>query len=833
MKHNLWLALILAWAGTAQAAPEDLDKGGRGERLWIEDGGFERQFVVALDELSVTEPEGRRAPRTVTAVRSLADIRQRAVQLEGDTGQEVELVLYEAGRARNAYTRRTLTRQVLVRLAPGGDAQALAAAVGAAKPESFDYAPDLYLFSATGPGGALDLAERLRVQPGVEAANPMLARLRRKKWMPNDTLFSQQWHLRNTGQGGGAPGIDVNITSAWASYRGSNVLIGIVDDGIEMNHTDLWQNVSTTLGWNWNGNNADFNPVPGNGDYHGTACAGVAAARGNNGRGVSGAAPYATLVGYRLIGGETTDETEASAMLTNNAVVHIKSSSWGPDDDGMTLEGPGPLTLAALSNAATTGRGGRGTILVWAGGNGLAYEDNSNYDGYANSIYTIAIGAITDGGVQAWYSEPGANLVVTAPSGGGASAIVTTDLMGNSGYNYAGAPGELADRDYTQTFTGTSSSAPLVAGIVALMLEANPDLGWRDVQEILIRSATQNHAGDAGWRTNAAGLTFNHKYGAGLVNASAAVEWAETWTNLGPQIRSAVIQTNLHRAIPDNTPAGITQSFVVASAQNLRVEHVTVTVDIQHTYRGDLAITLVSPSGMESQLAEDHDDGGHHYPAWTFSSVRHWGEEAEGTWNLKVADLWEDEVGTMQWARVDFYGTALENGGGSPGTPPTVNPIGPRAVIVGQTLEVLVTATEPDGDPVTFACDTAVNPARWSFDTQTGAFAFTPATNELGAVQFTFTATDKDGTSAPEVMDVSVLAPQRIQSIQSPAGGAPSLVFIQSQAGVTYALQYVTNLLDNPLLWQTVDEATGLGGALGLEDAAPDGPIRFYRVVLP
>jgi subtilisin family serine protease len=290
-----------------------------------------------------------------------------------------------------------------------------------------DYAPGFYLVETDEIGGALNLAEQLREQPGVLGADPVLARLRQKKWVPNDTLFSQQWHLQNAGQGGGTAGIDVNITDVWDTYRGSNILIGIVDDGLQLTHTDLFQNVNTTLDWDWNDGDGDPSPVLSN-DWHGTSCAGVAAARGHNGRGVSGAAPYATLVGYRLIGGEATDVMEASAMTTNNHLVHLKSNSWGPYDDGV-LEGPGPLTRAALSNAATTGRGGRGTILVWAGGNGLEEYDDSNYDGYANSIYTIAVAGLTDSGKQAWYSEPGANLVVTAPSSGGSTDIITTDLL--------------------------------------------------------------------------------------------------------------------------------------------------------------------------------------------------------------------------------------------------------------------------------------------------------------------------------------------------------------------------------------------------------------------
>ena len=189
----------------------------------------------------------------------------------------------------------------------------------------------------------------------------------------------------------------------------------------------------------------------------------MAAARGHNGRGVSGAAPEATLVGYRLISSAPTDEMEASALTTNNHAVHIKSNSWGPDDDGKTVKGPGVLTTLALSNAAATGRGGLGTLIVWAGGNGGGASDNANNDGYVNSPYTLAIAAVTENGTQPWYGEPGACLIAAAPGGGGEVDILTTDLMGNDGDNYAGAGSELSDVNYTQLFKGTSASAPLMA----------------------------------------------------------------------------------------------------------------------------------------------------------------------------------------------------------------------------------------------------------------------------------------------------------------------------------------------------------------------------------
>jgi proprotein convertase subtilisin/kexin type 2 len=140
---------------------------------------------------------------------------------------------------------------------------------------------------------------------------------------------------------------------------------------------------------------------------------------------------------------------------------------------------------------------------------------------------------MNDKGKQAWYSEPGANILVCAPSNGGKQGITTTDRAADLGYNTGESTPEFpdfADTNYTNTFSGTSAATPAVAGVVALMLEANPNLTRRDVQEILVRSARKNDPYDGGWVTNGAGFHFNHSYGAGLVDAQTATTMAATWT---------------------------------------------------------------------------------------------------------------------------------------------------------------------------------------------------------------------------------------------------------------------------------------------------------------
>ena len=478
--------------------------------------------------------------------------------------------------------------------------------------------------------------------------------------MPNDPYVSKQWHLKFANQSGAVVGTDVNIDTVWsypnaeAGQRGRGIYVGIVDDGLQTAHPDLAANVDTTIDKDWNGNDLDPNPegTGDTGDNHGTACAGNVAAVGNNGVGVSGTAPEAKLVGMRLISAAAGDAAEAEAMTYHSTVgqiIHILSNSWGPNDDGLTLEGPGTLTVAALKSAVETGRNGKGTIITWAAGNGGDVTDNSNYDGYANSIYTIAVGAFDSQSNQAYYSEPGANLVISAPSNGASPAlgITTVDRSGAVGYNTGSTSGEIPDANYTQTFGGTSSATPTLSGIIALILEANPKLGWRDVQEIIMRSAKKVNPTDTDWKTPVApdNINHNHKFGAGLIDATAAVNMAKTWVNLGAQ-QSVVSTTpaSFSVSIPDNNATGATKSFDF-SASNLRVEHVTVKVSIGTVPKGQIEVTLTSPSGTVSRLAEKNSDSTNRYTGWTFMTVRNWGENSRGTWTLKVADRSAGTVG--------------------------------------------------------------------------------------------------------------------------------------------------------------------------------------------
>ncbi|MGH8046077.1 MAG: S8 family serine peptidase [Chthoniobacterales bacterium] len=632
------------------------------QKLVVADSGLDRSFSIAMDELVRKSPAGVEQSIPLQPQSSVAALRQAWSDLRRQGSDEIFPVVYEDGVVRSAQTRRLVTPKIRMELKEGEDlAEVIPGAVELTRP---DYAPGFIVVRMPDSFAALDAIGKVRALGGVKHADVLLAHQQSRRTMPNDTLINSQWHLKNTGQSGGVAGTDIHAETIWnypgSGNRGAGIVVGVVDDGLETTHPDLATNVRTDIDHDWNDATPDDpNPVSGDDNNHGTSCAGNVAAIGNNSLGVCGSAPESKVVSLRLIAASEGDQEESEAMAWDNNIIQIKSNSWGPNDDGQTLEGPGSLTKAALQTAATSGRGGLGAIFLWAGGNGGDVGDNSNYDGYANSIYTIAIGAISNKRTQSYYSESGANLVVVAPSNGDSTAgeldITTIDRTGTNGYNTAaGAAG-----NYATDFGGTSSATPTAAGVVALVLKANPNLGWRDVQEILIKTAVKVNPTDTDWTTNSGGFHFNHKFGAGLIDAAAAVAAAPSWTNLGAQTSAISTQSGLSVAIPNNNTTGITRTFNL-SASNIRVEQVTVRMNINHTARGNLAITLTSPSGVASKLAEVHSDSGDNYADWTFMTVHDWGENSAGTWTLKIADLSSSNNstgGTLTAAELTVFGT--------------------------------------------------------------------------------------------------------------------------------------------------------------------------------
>jgi proprotein convertase subtilisin/kexin type 2 len=477
----------------------------------------------------------------------------------------------------------------------------------------------------------------------------------------NDALFGDEWHLQNTGQDGGTPGEDAQVLPAWtAGFVGGGVRIAVVDEDLEIGHEDLFWNVLPGRSHNYLDGSSDPTTA---GGKHGTCVGGVAAGVGGNDLGVRGAAYEAYLVGYNWLQNQSTT-TLVDAMTRDAALNSVSNNSWGVVPGTGNPQGAPSAWRTAIATGLASGRGGLGLVYLFAAGNGAQSGtdpgDNSNLSGYSNFYGVIAVGAVGDDGVKAFYSENGANVLVCAPSMGRANhAISTTDRTGAAGYNDGSQPSDYPDLAYTNTFNGTSSATPLASGVVALVLQANPALTWRDLRAVLAESARQNDPLDADWTTNGGGFHVNHKYGFGVVDAGAATLLAQSWTLLPAMVTVTTPTDQPNLAIPDNNPAGVTSSIVVSGSGIAHLEHVAITFSAaDHTFSGDLRVVLTAPSGTQSVLAETHDcpSGATPYSAWVFGSVRHLDEPADGTWSLNVSDGAAGNTGTFQSWSLEFRG---------------------------------------------------------------------------------------------------------------------------------------------------------------------------------
>ncbi len=508
-----------------------------------------------------------------------------------------------------------------------------------------------------------------------------------------DPLYEDQWHLKNTAQFVGASvGEDINVESVWggvvgsSSIKGSGVLVTVVDDSLQLNHEDLTANIAANKSWDYASGGSDPSSTT---LFHGTNVAGLIAARDLNGLGVRGVAPRASLAGYNLLWNDTVSTSNIYHAMTHNQVeVDVSNNSWGLAVEELGEAEPpiNALWHDAVEEGIANGRDGKGIVYVWAAGNGgSSGEDNSNYDYQANNRHVISVCAVDGRGRQASYSEPGANIWLCAPGGDSTVALgtlgpPTTDLSGAAGANTTnGMAGDYTDQSYTRSFIGTSASTPIVSGVVALMLEANPNLGWRDVRLILAETARQNDAADADWAVTSPTGTepsynINHKYGFGVVDAATAVTKARSWSNVGIQDNiEKVLSTAI--AIPDNDSTNVQQSITVDAAADgdLVIEYVEVDFSSDHIYSGDLEIILTAPSGTQSVLAETHDclyvgpfdtlltrQGAclYKFDPWTFASVRHLGESSTGVWTLQVADNGSQGAGQLLSWTLRIYGRA-------------------------------------------------------------------------------------------------------------------------------------------------------------------------------
>jgi subtilisin-like proprotein convertase family protein/subtilisin family serine protease len=489
---------------------------------------------------------------------------------------------------------------------------------------------------------------------------------------PNDPLYVSQWHFNLIGG-------RTYIEKIWEEFNGSGIHVGIYDSGVEMYHPDLDNNYDASR-------HVVINGVALRGDpnlytlapvdqivAHGTAVAGIIAAEKNSIGGV-GLAWGTKITGVNIFDTSSpiyvgaANRTGFLAAVRQMTKFDVVNNSWNSKP---TFSDYNSETITAFEYVVRNGRGGLGTNIVKANGNENldANGEVLNATRYSISVNAISTNPYSSTPRPAAYSSYGTNSLVAAPGGGGRTdsgrRITTTDISGSDGFGYG---------DYTDQMNGTSAAAPMVSGVIAVMLQANPNLGWRDVKNILAMSANyvQNTAKtneDHSWAYNSAndwnggGMHFSEDYGYGTVDMFVATRMAEAYGIMGnvprtsaneQSIATPVFTSNL--AIPDNVKTSwATFNFTVSS--NILIESVSLTLNITHPFIGDLDILLVSPQGTEMQIAT-HGTTNTSFSnrQWTYG-VEGWrGELSQGTWQLRARDYGPGAVGRINSVQLNAYG---------------------------------------------------------------------------------------------------------------------------------------------------------------------------------
>ncbi|XP_066583337.1 neuroendocrine convertase 1-like [Prorops nasuta] len=472
----------------------------------------------------------------------------------------------------------------------------------------------------------------------------------------NDELWDQEWYMQDTRTDKALPKLDLNVLPLYRlGITGRGVRVAVLDDGLEHDHDDLRNNYDPEISYDVN--EGDDDPMPrydqSGMNGHGTRCAGEIAMEADNRKCGVGIAFEASVGAIKLLDGIVNDRVEGEALGFKPELIDIYTASWGPADDGKSLEAPGRLAEEALKRGVTVGRNGRGSIYVWASGNGGSKFDDCGCDGYVGSIYTVAVGSASQTGRFPWYGERCSATLATTYSSGAYQdqMIATTDLKNKC----------------TTRHTGTSASAPLAAGILALALQVNKELTWRDVQHLIVWTSEYSPLrNNPGWFMNAAGFWFNSRFGFGLMNANYLVMSGLNWTTV-PEKNICRIEAedlddkSLKYATLKRLYFHVGNKCKEFGQEVNFLEHVQVEASLTYTMRGSLQMNLTAPSGTKVQILglRRLDDSTIGLKKWRFMSVATWGENPRGIWMLDIADKIgpKDNNGTIEEFALILHGT--------------------------------------------------------------------------------------------------------------------------------------------------------------------------------
>lgn len=502
----------------------------------------------------------------------------------------------------------------------------------------------------------------------------------------NNTLFTSQWYLKNTGQRG-EQGIDINMAQLWNEYTGRGVIVAVNDDGMDLTHPDLVANILPALTFD------SATGTTGQGfaraeNNHGTVVGGIIG-MANNDIGGIGIAFDAKLVASLAFGSVTegSSNNTAALFLANLASrVDVSNNSWGRDpafseNFGISGSASDRAWGDAMLRSVTEGRDGLGMVIEVSGGNERANMADTAMSNFTGARYMIAVGAVDHLGNVTSYSTPGASLLVTAPGGVGTAdqsintgfGILSADVASAAGYNKT----EGAAGDYSYQNEGTSYSGPMVSGVAALMLQANPNLGFRDVSTILAMTARQTDIANPSWVVNSSstwnlsGMHFSRDYGFGLVDAKAAVYLAESWNIAAGTVanwRSAdavVGASNI--VIPEDT-SGV--SVTAQMTTNIDIERIEVLMELDASAPSQLRAILTSPGGttitlfdgpLTRELVDGSPDMTQPESAWpgvfSVGATAFLGEQSTGTWTIALFDKVAGTTATFKSATIKAWGS--------------------------------------------------------------------------------------------------------------------------------------------------------------------------------
>ncbi|HEY9858544.1 MAG TPA: S8 family serine peptidase [Candidatus Obscuribacterales bacterium] len=526
-----------------------------------------------------------------------------------------------------------LTNKITIQFAPQVDQAtkaAIATELGLQEVKPVVGVPNTFVFQVTAQATAnpVKIANQLTRRSEVLMAEPNIVVRTQPLYRPNDPLYPKQWYLNHNGGPDLAASSHIFAEKAWDITRGSrSIVVAVADDSFDLNHPDFQGQGKIVAPKDLR--DQDLLPLPDDTEAsHGTACAGVAVAE-ENGVGIVGVAPGCALMPIRTTGfldDDTIEQIFDWAVANGAAVI---SCSWGPSAVYF------PLSLrqsAALTRAAKDGRNGKGCVIAFAAGNANRPVNGAiNEQGWPNNVLrgpttwltgfaihpdVIAVSACTSLNKKAAYSNWGTTISVCAPSNNAppgmwlqetgfvstppevrvflpGRSVFTADQLGAAGYD----PG-----DFTGDFGGTSSACPTVAGVAALVLSANPDLTAQEVRQILQQTADKIVDPDPDPQFGFRKGTYEANgrsdwFGFGKVNAFRAVQAAQRQM-AAPLSSSQQIQgrNDSAVAIPDYEFNGI-KSAIQINDPNL-VRDIQVTVNLEHSFLGDLEISLIAPRGQ-------------------------------------------------------------------------------------------------------------------------------------------------------------------------------------------------------------------------------------------